>query len=141
MKVLVINAGSSSIKYQLFQMPERDILARGMVERIGDPQANLVHKYNGNAHTATIEAPDHDAGMQVILLALADAKIGVVGDISEIQAVGHRVVHGGEEFSDSVVIDDHVLASIERFADLAPLHNPPNLIGIRAAMHALPDAV
>ena len=141
MKVLVINAGSSSIKYQLFEMPERTILARGMVERIGEAQANLVHKYDGKEYVAQVQVPDHDAGMKVILATLADAKVGVVKKISEILAVGHRVVHGGEEFSGSVVVDDHVLKSIERFADLAPLHNPANLTGIRAAIHALPKAV
>lgn len=141
MKVLVINAGSSSIKYQLFDMPAKTVLAKGMVERIGQSEAALVHQYNGNKHTANVKAPDHDAGMQVILAALADSKIGVVKDISEIQAVGHRVVHGGEEFTGSVLINGHVLDSIERFADLAPLHNPPNLTGIRAAMHSLPNAV
>lgn len=141
MKVLVINAGSSSIKYQLFEMPQGTILARGMVERIGEARANLVHKYNGDVYAVEIDAPDHDAGMQVILKTLADDKVGVVKQISEIQAVGHRVVHGGEEFTGSVVIDDAVLKSIEHYADLAPLHNPPNLTGIRAAIHALPDAV
>jgi acetate kinase len=141
MKVLVINAGSSSIKYQLFEMPERVILARGMVERIGEAQANLVHKYDGKEHAAKIQVPDHDAGMRVILATLADAAIGVVKQISDIHAVGHRVVHGGEEFTGSVVIDDPVLASIERYSDLAPLHNPANLTGIRAAIHALPEAV
>ena len=141
MKVLVINAGSSSIKYQLFDMPGRVILAKGMVERIGSPDAQLVHTAGGNKHVAQVEAGDHDAGMDVILTTLTDAKIGVVKDISEIEAVGHRVVHGGEEFTGSVAINDHVLKSIERFADLAPLHNPPNLTGIRAAMHLLPNAV
>ncbi len=141
MKVLVINAGSSSIKYQLFDMPGWNILAKGMIERIGEAQAGLVHNYNGNKHVAQINAPDHDAGMGVILATLTDAEIGVVAEISEITAVGHRVVHGGEEFTGSVVIDDHVLESIERFADLAPLHNPPNLTGIRAAQHSLPNAL
>lgn len=141
MKVLVINAGSSSIKYQLFEMPQRSILARGMVERIGEMKSNLVHKYNGNEHVAEVHAPDHDAGMQVILATLADKAVGVVKKISEIGAVGHRVVHGGEEFTGSVVINNHVLESIERYADLAPLHNPANLTGIRAAMHTLPNAV
>ena len=141
MKVLVINAGSSSIKYQLFEMPERVILAKGMVERIGEAKANLVHKFNGAEHTAQVHAPDHDAGMKVILATLADVKVGVVKTISEIYGVGHRVVHGGEEFTGSVVIDEHVLQSIEKFSDLAPLHNPANLTGIRAAIHALPKAV
>lgn len=141
MKILVINAGSSSIKYQLFDMPARDVLARGMVERIGGPDAQLVHNYNGSKHVAQVSAPDHDAGMAVILSTLTDASVGVLSTIGEIQAVGHRVVHGGEEFTGSVVINDHVLGSIERFADLAPLHNPPNLTGIRAAMHSLPEAI
>lgn len=141
MKVLVINAGSSSIKYQLFDMPGWNILAKGMIERIGEAQAGLVHNYNGNKHVAQIDAPDHDAGMNVILTTLTDAAIGVVSEISEITAVGHRVVHGGEEFTGSVIIDAHVLESIEKFADLAPLHNPPNLTGIRAAQHSLPNAV
>ena len=140
MKVLVINACSSSIKYQLFEMPSREILAKGLVERIGEEQAGLVHKYNGNEYRTQIDAKDHDAGKGVILATLTDSKVGVLKDISEIQAVGHRVVHGGEEFTNSTEINDHVLESIERFADLAPLHNPPNLVGIRAAQHVLPDA-
>jgi acetate kinase len=140
MKVLVINAGSSSIKYQLFDMPGWTVLAKGIVERIGETKAGLHHQYNGNKHTDIVDAADHEAAMGVILSALADHQIGVVADISEIQAVGHRVVHGGEEFTGSVCIDEHVLESIDRFADLAPLHNPPNLTGIRAAMNALPNA-
>jgi acetate kinase len=141
MKVLVINAGSSSIKYQLFDMPARKILAKGMVEKIGQPDATLVHTYNGSKHTVQVSAPDHDASMAVILSTLTDKKIGALAQISEIEAVGHRVVHGGEEFTGSVIISSHVLDSIERFADLAPLHNPPNLTGIRAAMNSLPNAV
>lgn len=141
MKVLVINAGSSSIKYQLFDMPGWNILAKGMVERIGQANATLVHKYKNESHMTQVEALDHEAAMIVILSTLTDETIGVVGDINEIQAAGHRVVHGGEEFSGSVLIDEQVLASIDRFADLAPLHNPPNLTGIRAAMAALPNAV
>ncbi|MCI0498687.1 MAG: acetate kinase [Planctomycetales bacterium] len=141
MKVLVVNAGSSSIKYQLFEMPARRILAKGMIERIGQADAALVHTCSGSKHTARICAADHDAGMAVILSTLTDKKIGVLSEIGQIGAVGHRVVHGGEEFTGSVVIDAHVLDSIERFADLAPLHNPPNLTGIRAAMHSLPSAV
>ena len=110
MKILVINAGSSSIKYQLFDMPGWTILAKGMVERIGEADATLVHKYNGSSHMAQVDAADHEAAMSVILSTLTDAKIGAVNDISEIQAVGHRVVHGGEEFTGSVLIDEHVIA-------------------------------
>jgi len=141
MKVLVINAGSSSIKYQLFDMPAGEVPAKGMIERIGEAQSQLTHKYDGKIHSAAVTAKDHEQGMQVILQTLADPTIGVVKKVSEIHAVGHRVVHGGEEFTGSVIISDQVVGSIERFADLAPLHNPPNLTGIRAAMHALPDAV
>lgn len=141
MKTLVINAGSSSIKYQLFDMPAGLVPAKGMIERIGEAQAQLKHTCNGTTHTAAVAAKDHEQGMQVILQTLADPKIGAVKNVSEIHAVGHRVVHGGEEFTGSVVINSHVLDSIKRFADLAPLHNPPNLTGIEAAMHALPNAV
>lgn len=140
MKVLVINAGSSSIKYQLYQMPAAKVLAKGLVERIGDENSKLSHFYNGNSHTVAVKITDHEEGMELILQTLADKNVGVIENISEIQAVGHRVVHGGEEFTGSVIIDDNVLASIEKFADLAPLHNPPNLTGIRAAMHNLVDA-
>jgi len=141
MKVLVINAGSSSIKYQLFDMPAGEVPAKGMIERIGEAQSQLTHKYNGKTDSAAVTAKDHEQGMQVILKTLTDPAIGVVKKVSEIHAVGHRVVHGGEEFTGSVIISEQVIGSIERFADLAPLHNPPNLTGIRAAMHALPDAV
>lgn len=141
MKILVINAGSSSIKYQLFEMPAGAVLAKGMVERIGSEEAGLSHKYNGKEHAENVQARDHQQAMAVILGTLTDSEIGVVGDIQEIQAIGHRVVHGGEEFTGSVKIDSKVLDSIERFADLAPLHNPPNLTGIRAAQSALPTAL
>ena len=141
MRVLVINAGSSSIKYQLYQMPEASVLAKGLVERIGEDVSKLTHIYDSTKHTADIKASDHEQGMHVILETLVDKEIGVIKNISEIAAVGHRVVHGGEEFTGSVIIDDKVITSIEKFADLAPLHNPPNLIGIKASQHNLPDAV
>lgn len=141
MKILVINAGSSSIKFQLFEMPEGAVLAKGMVERIGAADAGLSYKQSGQERSKKVPAKDHHQAMAVIMETLTDPKLGAVKDIREIQAVGHRVVHGGEEFTGSVKISAKVLDSIERFADLAPLHNPPNLTGIRAAQHALPDAV
>ena len=141
MKVLVINAGSSSIKYQLFQMPEATVVARGQVERIGETGGELVHARNGEKHRREMTVEDHQHAMEVILEALVAEDTGVIGDIAEIGAVGHRVVHGGEEFTGSVVIDDAVIKSIEDFADLAPLHNPPNLTGIRAAQSKLPGVV
>jgi acetate kinase len=140
MKVLVINAGSSSIKYQLYEMPAAKVLAKGIVERIGEEVQKLAHSCDGKTHKAEVKAKNHEEAMVTILNILVSKEHGVIGAISEIGAVGHRVVHGGEEFTGSVVIDDKVIASIERFADLAPLHNPPNLTGIRAAQHNLPAA-
>ena len=139
MKVLVVNCGSSSIKYQLYQMPEANVLAKGMVERIGEENSKLSQDFDGKTHAVEIAIADHEQGMALILEALVSKEAGVIKDINEISAVGHRVVHGGEEFTGSVVIDEKVIASIENFEDLAPLHNPPNLIGIRASQHKLPN--
>jgi len=138
MKVLVVNCGSSSIKYQLYQMPEGTVLARGLLERIGEPGSRLTHAARGASRTTAVTAPGHESGMALILRALIDPEQGVIGAIAEIGAVGHRVVHGGEAFTGSVLIDDAVIASVEKYADLAPLHNPPNLTGIRAAQRELP---
>ena len=140
MKVLVINAGSSSVKYQLYQMPEATVIAKGMVERIGDEGSKLSQTASGEKHEIVQPIADHEQAMDLILAALVNPEHGVIGDVSEIASVGHRVVHGGDEFSGSVIINDEVIASIEKFSDLAPLHNPPNLTGIRAAIHGLPNA-
>lgn len=141
MKVLVVNCGSSSIKFQLYRMPEEAVLAKGVVERIGEDSARLICTHGDDTETINQAVPDHEAGMALILDTLAHGGQEILKDITEIQAVGHRVVHGGEEFTGSVIIDDAVIASIEKFSDLAPLHNPPNLTGIRASQHKLPDAV
>jgi acetate kinase len=138
MKVLVVNCGSSSIKYQLFDMPGQKVLSKGIVERIGEPGAVLQHQYEHKSHRLEGEIRNHEEGIALILETLLSPENGVLKDISEIKAVGHRVVHGGEAFTGSVVINDEVIASIEKVADLAPLHNPPNLTGIRAAMHEMP---
>jgi len=138
MKVLVINCGSSSIKYQLYQMPGKAVICRGLVERIGESDGALRHQYQDRTSCRRVEIADHQEGMALILETLAGAESDL-NDTKEIDAVGHRVVHGGEEFTGSVIITDEVIASIEHFADLAPLHNPPNLTGIRAAMDSLPD--
>jgi acetate kinase len=140
MKVLVLNCGSSSIKYQLFEMPARTVVAKGMVERIGDAQAAMIHQEGGEKERQSIAAANHDQAMDVILQKLMQEKAGAQATDEPIGAVGHRVVHGGEAFTGSVLIDEAVIASIEKTAQLAPLHNPPNLTGIRAAIHALPDA-
>lgn len=138
MKVLVVNCGSSSIKYQLYEMPEKRVISKGLVERIGEEGSALQHHYADEVRRLEGQIADHEEGMALILETLAGPD-GVLETAEEIGAVGHRVVHGGEEFTGSVLITPEVIASIERFADLAPLHNPPNLTGIRAAMHELPD--
>ncbi len=141
MIVLVINTGSSSIKYRLYRMPDHTPAAAGVVERIGESQSRLTHQSNGDKQQISVRAEDHDKAMELILQTLMQTGKGLIDDISEIAAVGHRVVHGAEEFTGSVVIDEKVTASLQRYADLAPLHNPPNLIGIRAARRYLPAAV
>jgi acetate kinase len=138
-KILVINAGSSSIKYQLFEMPAEKVVAKGLLEKIGEETSKLTHTTDSKEHKIDTKAADHSEGMILILKTLVAPETGVMKDISEINAVGHRVVHGGEEFTASCIINEHVIDSIERFADLAPLHNPPNLTGIKAAQIALPN--
>jgi acetate kinase len=140
MKVLVVNCGSSSIKYRLVEMPAGTVLAKGLVERIGEPGGAQVHEAGGRKVRAEGAVADHAAGMVLLLEALTTGETKVLRDVGEIGAVGHRVVHGGEEFTGSVIITDEVEAGIERFSDLAPLHNPPNLIGIRAARQSLRHA-
>jgi acetate kinase len=140
MKVLVINAGSSSVKYHLYDMPQAEVLAHGVVERIGEERSELSHFFNGKTHTVQTKVEDVEKAMELILETLVGRDVGIIQDFSEIGAVGHRVVHGGEEFTYSVNIDEKVIASIEKYADLAPLHNPPNLAGIRAVQRRLPDA-
>ncbi|MFB0553151.1 MAG: acetate/propionate family kinase [Phycisphaerae bacterium] len=139
MKVLVINAGSSSVKYYLYQMPQAEVLANGLVEKIGEETSKLSQFFSGKTYTVPTKVEDVEKAMELILETLADKKVGVLQQISEIGAVGHRVVHGGEEFTGSVIIDDKVIDSIKKFADLAPLHNPPNLAGILAAQRHLPN--
>ncbi len=139
MKVLVINAGSSSVKYHLYLMPQAEVLAMGFVERIGEETSELSHFFHGKTYTVPVKIEDVEKAIKLILQTLVNEEVGVLQQISEISAIGHRVVHGGEEFTGSVVIDEKVIASIEKYADLAPLHNPPNLAGILAAQHNLPD--
>ena len=119
-------------------MPQRPVLARGLLERIGDVQSSLLHRVDGQVRRTPVEAADHEVGMAHILQALTRGPHRPLERIDEIAAVGHRVVHGAETFTGSVLINAAVVELIERVADLAPLHNPPNLVGIRAAQHALP---
>ena len=139
MKILVINCGSSSLKYQLIDMEHEEVMAKGLCERIGIEGSKLTHKPAGK-DTCVIEKamPDHKVAVQMVLDALVDPVCGVVADVSEITAVGHRVVHGGQKYVGSVVVDDNVIKAIDECADFAPLHNPANLIGIEACKHAMP---
>jgi acetate kinase len=140
MKVFVVNCGSSSIKYQLFSMTNETVLAKGVMERVGSSDAILKHQCRDRKFESRVAAPDHGAGMQIVLATLVDpAAGGALASIDEIQAVGHRVVHGGEKISGSVLITDEVIRVIRENFDLAPLHNPPNLSGIKAAMAAMPS--
>ncbi len=138
MKVLVINCGSSSLKYQLIDSETEKALAVGLCERIGI-DGRLKHTPAGGEKVVLDDPlPDHQVAISNVLAALTNAEYGVIKDLSEIGAVGHRVVHGGEKFASSVVINDEVIAAIEECNDLAPLHNPANLIGIRACMSIMP---
>jgi len=141
MKVLVINAGSSTIKYRAFEMEGEKTLARGMVERIGEPRARLIHRAGkSEGIEREVSVPGHRRGMELIVAALTDSSDGVISRASDISAVGHRVVHGGEDFIEPALIDREVLAAIQRNSMLAPLHNPANLAGIEAARALLPGA-
>lgn len=139
MKIFVLNCGSSSVKYQLFEMDNETVLAKGRVERIGMDSATLTHKATGKEEVhQTSSILEHTTAIRKVLAVLTDPKHGVIKNVGEIAAVGHRVVHGGEFFSDSVLITDEVKAAIKSCIDLAPLHNPPNLIGIQAAQELMP---
>jgi acetate kinase len=137
-KILVINCGSSSLKYEVWLMPARTSLGRGIVERIGELKGRIEQKTPRGVYEREVQVPHHKAAMQLVREALTDPERGVLADLSEIAGVGHRVVHGGERYSESVVIDDAVLKAVEECAELAPLHNPPNLAGIREAQAVLP---
>ncbi|MBS2100529.1 acetate/propionate family kinase [Carboxylicivirga linearis] len=141
MKILVLNCGSSSIKYQLFNMDgtEWDVLVAGVVEKIGLKGSFLKHQKDGKKVLLEGEILDHQAGIDYILGVLLSEKHGCIASLDEIDAVGHRVVHGGEEFNSSVYITDDVIKKMEECIDLAPLHNPPNLKGIEAITQLLPN--
>ena len=139
MKILVLNCGSSSIKYKLFDMDNKSVMAQGGVEKIGLPDAFLQVKLpNGEKVKIEKPMPEHTVGIQLILNALVDEKIGCLKSLKEIDAVGHRVVHGGEKFNKSVLITEEVKQMVVTCSDLAPLHNPANLKGIAAIEQTLP---
>ncbi len=139
MKILVLNCGSSSIKYQLFNMVTKDVLAKGIVEKIGLKGSFLkLEKPGGEKVQFDGEIVDHQIGIEFVLGVLTSKKHGCIENLSEIEAVGHRVAHGGEKFSDSAYIDDYAYSEIEKCCELAPLHNPANLKGINAMRTLLP---
>ncbi len=139
MKVLVINCGSSSLKYQLIDSETELVMAKGLCERIGIDGSNLEYKRGESPKTSTqVEMNDHTDAVNLVLEKLSDPEEGVVSSLSEIEAVGHRVVHGGEKFTKSVLITEEVIKGIEECNDLAPLHNPANIIGIRACQALMP---
>ena len=140
MKILVINCGSSSLKYQLIDMETEDVMAKGLVERIGIEGSRIKHETIGK-EKKTIETPmqDHKRALELVMESLTNEEYGAIKSLDEIDAVGHRVVHGGEDFAKSVIIDDKVLKGIEDNVEIAPLHNPPNIMGIKACQRLLPD--
>lgn len=140
MKILVINCGSSSLKFQLINSEDDSVLAKGLCERIGLEGSRIVYQPAGGEKIVTeSEMPDHKKAVELVILALTNDETGVVKDLKDIGAVGHRVVHGGEKFASSVIINDEVIEAITECNDLAPLHNPANLIGIEACKAVMPD--
>ncbi|MBD1259082.1 acetate kinase [Maribacter polysiphoniae] len=133
MKVLILNSGSSSIKFQLIEMPQEEVICSGLVERIGFKDAILTYKTNENEYKETLEIENHQKGLEMVSANIMDPEKGVVKDASEIEAVGHRVVHGGDAFSATTLITEEVKDKLREFTNLAPLHNPHNLKGIEIA--------
>lgn len=136
-KVIAINAGSSSLKFQLFNMPSEEVLTKGVVERIGFEDAIFNITLNGEKIKEVTSIPDHAVAVKMLLDKLIE--LGIIQSFDEIEGIGHRVVHGGEKFSDSVLITDETLKEIEDLSDLAPLHNPANVVGIKAFREVLPN--
>ena len=138
MKILVINCGSSSLKYQLIDMENESVMAKGLCERIGIEGSKLTHKANGKEMVIEQSMPAHTDAIKLVMQALVDPEYGVIKDTKEISAVGHRVLHGGKVYSDSIVVDEDVKRVIRECFDLGPLHNPANLMGIEACEAAMP---
>ena len=137
MKILVVNCGSSSLKFQLIDSETEEVAASGLCERIGLDGA-LIYKVNGDKIKHEIDLPDHEVAIKKVLDTLLDKEIGVLTSLDEIGAIGHRMVHGGEKFSSSVIINEEIIKQIETCNDLAPLHNPANLLGVRACQEVMP---
>ena len=140
MNVLVINCGSSSLKFQLIDSVSEKVLAKGLCERIGIDGSKIEYEpYNGEEQEKEVSMPTHNEAIKIVIDSLLNKETGVIKDLSEVGAVGHRVVHGGEYFSKSTIVTDEVIKKIEECNDLAPLHNPANIIGLKACINAMPD--
>ena len=139
MKILVLNCGSSSLKYQLINMENEEVLASGKYERIGEKEAFITHKVNGQKIKIDNPAYNHTEAIEFTLKQLLNPEYKVIDSLEEINAIGHRLVHGGEKISDSVVIDDNVIDVLKEYTDLAPLHNPACILGIEACKEVMPD--
>ena len=137
MKIMSVNAGSSSLKFSLFEMETNELIASGYFEKVTLNGSFFNIKYNGEKIYEEIDMPNHTIAVQIMLDRLV--KLGIVSSLEEIEAVGHRIVHGGDKYNKSVIIDEEVLEDIERFSELAPLHNPAHVLGIKAVKEALPE--
>lgn len=139
MKILVINCGSSSLKYQVIDMTTKNAIGKGLVDRIGLQGSVLTHRTrSGEKHVIKVEIPNHTVAIKLVLEALVSPEYGAIGDLKEICGIGHRVVHGGEKFANSVIINDAVMKALKDCIELAPLHNPPNIAGIKACQKMMP---
>ena len=139
MKILVLNSGSSSLKYQVIDMETETVLAKGYFERIGQADSFLTHKVKGEVHKFEHYAKNHDKAISFVLSRLTNPHYGVIKNLEELGGIGHRVVHGGEKFANPVVITDEVIKGIEECVDLAPLHNPAAILGIKACKKLAPN--
>ena len=137
-KILVINCGSSSLKYEVYLMPSQESLGKGLVERIGENEGHICQESSKGTYDLITPIKDHQEAMELVAIALTDAKLGILQNIKEIEGVGHRVVHGGEDYAESVIITEDVIACIDKNSELAPLHNPANLTGIKESEKLLP---
>lgn len=141
-KILVVNCGSSTIKYQLIEMEESKVIAKGRCDMIGYKESNILYKNlltGDKLDEVPVSMPSHKEGMEVLLNTLMDKKIGVISSVDEIYAVGHRMVHGGEKFADSQLVTDELLKEVEKLSPLAPLHNPACIMGVKAVMETAPN--
>ena len=139
MKILAVNAGSSSLKFTLIELPEKNVVASGLFEKIGINGSCYTIKYNGEKITKEVDLKDHSVAVQILMNELID--MGIISSLDEIEGVGHRMVHGGQEFTESVVLTEDVLERVSKYNELAPLHNPANIMGVKAFMKALPNTI